>query len=65
MPDNASKTTRFEVADLYFWLGEEAERVGFTPWQTAWLVAPIDVSTGECRHLRPAETSDLDGDWAE
>lgn len=29
--------TRCEIADLYFWLGEEAELVGFTPWLTAWL----------------------------
>lgn len=34
-------TTRCEIADLYFWLGEEAERVGFTPWQTAWLAVPM------------------------
>jgi len=31
--------TRCEIADLYFWLGVEAESVGFTPWQTAWLAA--------------------------
>jgi hypothetical protein len=28
---------RDEIQDLYFWLGEEAERVGFTPWVTGWL----------------------------
>ncbi len=32
--------TRCEIPDLYFWLGEEAEHVGFTPWQAVWLVAP-------------------------
>jgi hypothetical protein len=39
-PDEPSQTTitRDEFQDLYFWLGEEAERVGFTPWRTvAWL----------------------------
>jgi hypothetical protein len=28
---------RDEIQDLYFWLGEEAERAGFTPWATGWL----------------------------
>jgi hypothetical protein len=28
---------RDEIQDLYFWLGEEAERAGFTPWVTGWL----------------------------
>ncbi len=32
------KATRCEIADLYFWLGKEAELVGFTSWQTVWLV---------------------------
>jgi hypothetical protein len=30
-------TVRDEIQDLYFWLGEEAERAGFTPWVTGWL----------------------------
>ena len=33
-------TVRDEIQDLYFWLGEEAERIGFTPWQTAWVTQP-------------------------
>ncbi len=37
---DASAGMRCEIADLYFWLGAEAERVGFTPWQTAWLRYP-------------------------
>ena len=44
MADN--ETIRCEIADLYFWLGEEAERAGFTPWQTVWLSAQRRVIIG-------------------
>jgi hypothetical protein len=35
-----AESTRCEIADLYFWLGKEAEMVGFTPWQHVWLARP-------------------------
>lgn len=43
MPDEQSKLTRCEIADLYFWLGKDAEIVGFTPWQTVWLAYPTPI----------------------
>ncbi len=49
--------TRCEISDLYFWLGAEAEIVGFTPWQTAWL-API-VSLPPLGESLPIRAGDL------
>jgi hypothetical protein len=37
---HASRRCRCEITDLYFWLGADAEIVGFTPWQTAWVAEP-------------------------
>ncbi len=38
--ESNSAVVRSEIADLYFWLGADAERFGFTPWQTSYLVGP-------------------------
>jgi hypothetical protein len=40
MSDEQRTETRCEIGDLYFWLGEKAERVGFTPWRSAMLTLP-------------------------
>ena len=42
--------SRCEIAGLYFWLGEEAERVGFTPWQTAWVAVPTTMPDKPASH---------------
>jgi hypothetical protein len=50
--------TRCEISDLYFWLGEEAEKVGFTSWRTLWLAppqTPIVITRFLDGTLQPAE----------
>jgi hypothetical protein len=45
---------RDEIQDLYFWLGAEAEKVGFTPWRTAAWLAPKRRSAVDCPiHNKP------------
>jgi len=38
MSDEETASARCEIADLYFWLGKDAEVFGFTAWATSWLV---------------------------